>query len=899
MSIFPNQDSFNRGEISPRLHSRASLDLYKSALSRCENFITLPHGGIRKRGATRFVGEVKDSSKQALLIPFIFSKDQAYALELGNLTLRIFAYGAPVTQTPQNITGITKANPGVVTYSGTDTYANGDRVILTGVVGMTEVNNREFTVANLNAGANTFELSGVNTSGYTTYVSGGTVAEIIELVTPWLEADLDELMFYQSADEMWLVHEDYAPQLLTRTSNTVWTLAEFSFDDGPYLPINDTATTMTPAESGAVHPAMTTPTAPSGTAAADTNTGDAFKVFDRSLDTNYNSGNPPPHNISYDFAGAATKVCDAYWILVHDTTTFVNNAPISWTFEGWNGASWIVLDTRLGEAAWSKNERRYFEFNNKTAYQSYRINVIASQTAASLTIVEMGWHESGDTQTAFNLTASSIVGINEGTGFQPTDVGRAIRLLGSDNVWRWARIVARTSITVVTIRLYGHALPDLGAIVNWRMSVFEAGSHASAVTIFEERLAIAQRFSAYLSKSFQFENYAPGSADDDALAFTNAGGGQANDILWLADADGFLLLGMASGVRALSGSGYDEALTPSSFKNRKSRTYGCAKIAPADAGASFLYVTRSRKALAELVQDSPGKFSSNDVGQISEHIPKRGVVEIAFQTDPDPILWFPLETGEMGGYTHQPSQEVRGMHRHIIAGALTGAEFAVVERAIVTPGQDGNDDVWLIVRRTIGGATKRYIEILTTPFEYGDIEDAFQVDCGLTYEGAAVTTVTGLFHLALETVDVFAGGIYYPNREVSATGSVSLPGGSAAATPWHVGLPFSSEADTLELDVGGRDGSLIGRRKRISEVIISVFETDLTGLEISSYIRDRWEIPKKVTIAVASASAVLTTGNIRVPVDDSWDGMARLKIRHRSPTPCTIRGLTPVFENEP
>jgi uncharacterized repeat protein (TIGR01451 family) len=80
--------------------------------------------------------------------------------------------------TAQPITGITKANPAVVTYSGADTYSNGDKVKISGVLGMTEVNDREFTVANVNTAANTFELSGINSTGYTAYTSGGTVMEI-------------------------------------------------------------------------------------------------------------------------------------------------------------------------------------------------------------------------------------------------------------------------------------------------------------------------------------------------------------------------------------------------------------------------------------------------------------------------------------------------------------------------------------------------------------------------------------------------------------------------------------------------------------------------------------------------------------------------------------------------
>lgn len=74
------------------------------------------------------------------------------------------------------ITGITQANPAVVTYSGADNWSNGDTVYIKGVVGMTEVNDLRFTVANVDTGANTFELSGVDSSAYTAYSSGGLVS---------------------------------------------------------------------------------------------------------------------------------------------------------------------------------------------------------------------------------------------------------------------------------------------------------------------------------------------------------------------------------------------------------------------------------------------------------------------------------------------------------------------------------------------------------------------------------------------------------------------------------------------------------------------------------------------------------------------------------------------------
>lgn len=367
--------------------------------------------------------------------------------------------------------------------------------------------------------------------------------------------------------------------------------------------------------------------------------------------------------------------------------------------------------------------------------------------------------------------------------------------------------------------------------------------------------------------------------------------------MWIADSDGALLIGTSGGVRALSGSGIDEALTPSSFKNRRSRTFGCARIRPVDAGQSFLYVTRSRKSIAELTQTAQSRFSSDDIGQISEHIPKHGVVELAFQTDPDPMLWFPLDNGELGGYTHQPSQDVRGMHRHRFGGSFTGSTWGMVESAMVTPGQDGVDDIWLVVKRTIGGVTRRYIEIMTPPFEYGALADAFQVDCGLTYAGAAVNIVSGLGHLNGETVDVLADGKVYRGLPVAA-GQVTLPGGAIAAK-WQVGLAYSAEANTLELDVGGQDGSILGRRKKVAKVIVSLMETDASGLQVQSLIRGRWETVRIPSIVAPDGKAGLYTGNVEVPIDDSWEGQGRVRIRHVNPTPCTIRAFTPVFDAEP
>jgi len=819
-ALYPVQDVFTRGEISPRLHARASLDLYRAALAKCENFVTLPHGGIRARGGTYFVGEVKNSAKRTRAIPFIFSSEQAYCLEFGNQYIRVYAYGARV----------------------------------------------------------------------------GTV----EVASPYLEADLFDLAYVQSADQMWITHRDYPPKVLTRTAHTTWTLTDFDFLDGPYDRINDTATTLTPASTGHATPKMTSAATPSGTVTDDGTGASSYKVFDRDITQQIKITTASSGFVQYQFPSGQGKAVNAYWLAASDNVASNGDMATQWTLSGSNdGTNYISLDSRAGEIGWSGSEVRFYEFQNESTYEYYKFAFSGGGggDASVTSLAEIAMAESGDTMAPFDLTASSTVGINDDTGFQPADVGRAIRLLGADNVWRWARITSRTSATVVKIRMYGHALPDTSPITRWRLGTFVPGKYVESGSLYEERLAFSRRFSVYASATGDFDNFALGEKDDDALEFVQAGGGQANDIVWIADSDGALLIGTSGGIRALSGSGIDEALTPSSFKNRRSRTFGCARIRPVDAGQSFLYVTRSRRSIAELTQASTSRFTSDDIGQVSEHIAKQGVVELAFQTDPDPMLWFPLENGELGGYTHQPSQEVRGMHRHRFGGSFSGSDWAVVESAVVTPGQNGIDDIWLVVKRSIGGVTKRYIEVMQPPFEYGELEDAFQVDCGLTYSGAPVNVVSGLGHLDGQPVDVLAGGKVYRGLVV-ASGQVTLPGGATAAK-WQVGLPFQSQADTLELDVGGQDGSIIGRRKKVTKLILSLLETDTTGLQVQSQIRGRWEAVRMPSIVAPDGKAKLYTGNVEVPIDDSWEGQGRVRIRHVNPTPCTIRAVTPVFDAEP
>jgi hypothetical protein len=232
--------NFQAGELSPRLEGRIDLQKYNSGAQTLQNMLAFPQGGVTRRPGTYYAGSSKDGGK-VRLINFEYSDEQAYVLEFGANYIRFFKDGGILTEATKSITGATAANPVVITATSHG-YSNGDRVYVTGVTGMTEINNREFTVANVTT--NTFELSGVDGSGFSAFVSGGTVGKIVEVTTTYSVDDIFEINHVQSADVIYLAHKDHAPAKLTRTTATSFTLSDIPFVDGPYLDENTTATTL-------------------------------------------------------------------------------------------------------------------------------------------------------------------------------------------------------------------------------------------------------------------------------------------------------------------------------------------------------------------------------------------------------------------------------------------------------------------------------------------------------------------------------------------------------------------------------------------------------------------------------------------------------------------------------
>jgi hypothetical protein len=223
-SVNTSYPDFSAGEISPRVYGRFDIQAFYKSGRRVRNFIPETVGGAKFRTGSYYANKTAGNT-EAFLYPFVFTDSVAFIMEFTPLKIRFYRNNAQVRYTAQSITGITNANPAVVTYSGADTYANGDTVWIEGVLGMAEVNRAEYVVANVNTGANTFELASIDSTAWGTYTSDGTIEEIVEVVTPYTANDLWLLKFAQDNDILYITHPSHQPRKLTYTSPTSWAIA--------------------------------------------------------------------------------------------------------------------------------------------------------------------------------------------------------------------------------------------------------------------------------------------------------------------------------------------------------------------------------------------------------------------------------------------------------------------------------------------------------------------------------------------------------------------------------------------------------------------------------------------------------------------------------------------------
>jgi hypothetical protein len=496
-------------------------------------------------------------------------------------------------------------------------------------------------------------------------------------------------------------------------------------------------------------------------------------------------------------------------------------------------------------------------------------------------------------QTA-TVTASAVTGINNDQGFLSTDVGRFIHI-NSGHI----KVTSYTSSTVVV----GTVIKDLGttiATTDFALGSFsDTTGYPSCVTFFEQRLVFAASLSQpqtiFFSKSGDYENfddnYHGTVADDDAIVYTIASN-QVNAIRFLT-ATRTLIIGTAGGEFAVTGGSTSSgvAITPTNIAINKQSNHGAANVDGIAVGNATIFLQRAKRKLRELAYnfDVDG-YVAPDLTILAEHITKTGITQMAYQEEPNSVVWCVRTDGQLLGFTYQREQQVTAWHRHIFGGAF-GSGNAVCESVEVLPTDDSEYQIWVIVKRTINGVTKRYVEYLHN-LDFNETDDTtFNfLDSQLSYDGSAVTTISGLAHLEGQTVSILADGATHPDKTVSS-GSITL---ERSASKVKVGLSYTSLLQTMRIDAGGENGTSQSKTKRIYEITARLYES--IGVEIGPDLNNMERIPFRSSANKMDSGINVFTGDKEIEFRGNYETDGFIFVRQTQPLPLTILSLYPKLQ---
>ena len=485
------------------------------------------------------------------------------------------------------------------------------------------------------------------------------------------------------------------------------------------------------------------------------------------------------------------------------------------------------------------------------------------------------------TGTSISLTASANT-------FVSTDIGRLINFSNG-----YAKITAFSSATSVTIDIKDD-FDNTTATADWKLGAFsDTTGHPSCVSFYEQRLVFAGTKSEpqtiFFSKAGDYENMTSGTNADDAMVYTIAAN-QVNVIRYLK-AQRTLVIGTTAAEYTVSADGTDASITPTNITIKRQSSYGSANVDAVVAGNAILFLQKAKRKIRELAYnfDIDG-YQAPDLTILNDIVTESGITQMEWQQEPDNILWCVREDGQLAALTYQRSEAVVSWHRHILGGSF-GSGNAVVESIASISGDLNEDELWVIVKRTVNGATVRYIECFSDfDFDETDATDFKFLDSHLSYSGSSTTTLSGLSHLEGQTVSILADGSVHANKVVSS-GSISL---DRSVTKACVGLAYDSILQTMRIEGGAAEGTSQGKTKRISKVVLRLFET--VGVKVGPSLSNLEVVPFRTTSSNLSAPVdTLIEGDKEIEFDDDYNSDGYIFIKQDQPLPCSVLAIYPTL----
>ena len=838
-----HQRSFGGGEIAPEMLGRIDLNHYQTGLETCSNFYPLPHGPVVNRPGFEFIKEVKNGGAVLpRLIPFIFNTDQAYTLELGNLYMRVHTEGATVLNANKTISGATKASPCVITATSHG-YTNGDEVYISSVGGMTELNGRYFKVKSVTT--HTFEITdlqdnNLDSSGYTTYTSGGTAASVFELTTTYATADLFQLSYAQSSDVMTIVHPTYVPREVKRLGATNWTITDITFAPSIAAPggVSVVATTGSGSETYKyVVTALESDILEESVASAEVS-------VTNDLDTS-----PNKNTVSWSAVTGAVRYnvykdnngVHGYIGQTPDTSFIDDNIDADvLTSPPENQTPFNSTDNYPSTVSYH-DQRRVFGSTNNNPQTTWM-----SRAGSGANLSKSIPSQDNDA-IQFSLDSRQFNRIRH---FIPLD-----DLLMFTSATEWKLFTQNSdALTPTTIATRPQSYVGSGErmpIISGDAVIFVAdqGGHVYDMNYAFETDKYKPRDISIVAPHL-FDGFTISDWDYSSVPYS---------IAWMIRDDGRLI-----GLTYLSGQkpdilGWHQHTTDGNFEST------C--VIPESNGEKMLYVVVKRR-----INGVDRRFIERMHSRIFEDVRDAFHVDsglsyddpqtITAATQANPVVITAASHGfsngdvvqitDVGGLGKDTGMTELNGNRYTVASATTNT-FALQDTA-ATPANINGSSYTAYVS---GGKVRKEI-----------------------------TTVTGLHHLIGESVTILADGSVMPSQTVSATGSITLAQGAGRI---HIGLPFMSDLRTLPLVFAKAEALGQGRFKSPTKVHLRVNKArGIFAGPDASHLREY----AQRTSEVYGAPTNMVSDEIEIQLDSSWSRGGQVSIRQSDPTPITILSMS-------
>lgn len=858
------QPSFSGGEISPSLQARTDASSYHTWLHTAQNMVIHSQGGISNRLGTQYMATAK-SAAVCRLIPFPLSSDEAYVIEAGAQYFRFHTAGGPVLNGQGNVLEI--ATP----------YAQED---------LTRLHYAQYQA----------ELY-VSHPKYPPYKLTRTAPGVFawEKVPlkggPFQPLNMDEtyqMRVYPQTEtlESTGVAAHLTLEPVNDSQSMVW-----AYFDGIRFYMSETFGLNIPAIVSAFN------TAYGSQGLTAYNLGSMIRIESSAQDggdwngkifsIEYHHGFIDPAQtvfsqklIGGENAGVSTEVATGHYVLESNTAYFTPSqveglfclihavdAQYQSGSLGYESTSAIVSCgegwTLRTSGTWTG---QLVVETSRDLGATWQTHKILSRTAG-----DDNFYLSGNTNDAENMYQVRVrsVQITGEAGYELTSDAFSQR-----GILKVIGYVSETQLIVSCEQAFGSQ--DWTSC--WAEGSFSpAAGYPACVFFYHNRLGLAatsaEPQTLWFSKSGNFADFGRARdtlLDTDALSVCLSS--QRLNAVQSVVVSNRLLIFTTGSEWTLTCNG---SFTLDHLQLEQQSQRGAYATLPVMVGGRALFVQARGSALRDFYYDySQASYVGEELTWRAKHLfAGRTIVEMAFQQEPDSLLWCILDDGSIRSLTYVPEQGFAAWTQHITAGTPC---------SICSIAQEGKDQIWWVVQRN----GKYLIERFCPRAEQTDVSSNFFLDASVSCTFTqAQHEITGLSYIEGQTVSALADGNVVEGLVVSG-GKITLP---IAAKQVYVGLAYTSQLMTLPVPAGTLGGV---KKQRLVSVCVHLLNS--RGGKIGTQTSTLTELCQRTDEAYNEAIR-LQNGPVQVSLSDIHQPQSGVRIVQDEPLPLTVLAVNIQF----